>query len=248
MGSIQLFPRALPRQRIAHAWRAAPSPQGTVRVREARRDDFAAVHSLQRQGFARGAPLAQRQWERRLEAFRAGQLIATIDAQVVGAACALIVRWDEHGLQPTWNALTHAGDFSTHDDEGRTLFLAELLIEPRLHGVAIARALLQAQRRNARRLNLRRIVLTARLPGFRALREEMTPEDYAMRIVWGDVAETSWRFLLAQGFQYCGVLRGHRPEDIASDGHAGLLSWLNPLHAPPGPPADEESARARWCA
>ena len=248
MGSIQLFPRALPRQLIAHAWRAAPIGQGTVRVREARFDDYAAVRLLHRKGAPHLPPLTMRQWESRLHGFAPGQLVATCDGEIVGAACSLIVQWDDYGAEPSWSALTGDGSFTTHDATGRTLFAAEVATDGLVHGFAVGRALFQARRRMARRLNLRRIVTTSRLPGYSALRDELTPELYAMRVIWGDIADAGWRFLMAQGFQYCGILRNHRPEDAASGGHAALLAWLNPLYAPPGPPAIQESARARKCA
>lgn len=247
MGSIQLFPRALPRQLIAHAWRSAPTGQGTVRVREARIDDFTAVRVLQRKSAPHVQALTLRQWESRLHGFPQGQLVAVCEGRVVGAACSLIVQWDDYGVEPSWNAITGEGAFTTHDPTGRTLFAAEVLTDGMVHGFAIARALYQARRRAARRLNLRRIVTTSRLPGYSALRDEMSPELYAMRVIWGDIADAGWRFLMAQGFQYCGILRNHRPEDVASGGHAALLAWLNPLYAPPGPPAIE-SERARKCA
>jgi hypothetical protein len=111
----------------------------------------------------------------------------------------------------------------------------------------VGRALFQARRRLCRRLNLKRIIATARLPGYRAASEAITPEEYAMRVVWGDIADASMRFLMAQRFQYCGILRDYLPEDAESCGHAALLAWLNPLYAPPGPVSSAEADR-RKCA
>ena len=82
------------------------------------------------------------------------------------------------------------------------------------------------------------------LAGHDALDEGVTPEDFAMRIVWGDATVPEWRFLMAQGFLYCGVVRSFHWEGS----HAGLLAWLNPLYGPPRPPADEESIASRKCA
>jgi hypothetical protein len=248
MGSIQLFPRALPRQLIAQAWRTTPLGPGTIRVREARPEDYAAVRLLQRRVLPCLPALTLRQWESRLHGFGAGQLVATCDGHVVGAAGSLIVRWDEYGFEPSWKAITGDGTFTTHDVEGRTLFAADVMVDPAANAVLASRALFQARRRLCRHLNLRRMIATARMPGYGALRDELTPEVYAMRVIWGDIADPAWRLLMAQGFQYCGILRNHQPGDLASCGNAALLAWLNPLHAPPGPPAAQESQRARKCA
>ena len=159
------------------------------------------------------------------------------DAQVVGLSSTLVVRWDEYAVHHTWREITGDGSFTTHDAAGRTLFCADFVADPGHHGYGVARALLQAERRLARRMNLRRIIMTSRLAGLGALDGSVTPELYAMRVIWGDLDDPGMRFVLAQGFQYCGILHGHRPEDAESGGHAALLAWLNPMYAPPGPPA-----------
>ena len=81
-------------------------------------------------------------------------------------------------------------------------------------------------------MNLRRIITDARLSGYSHLRDTMTPEVYAKRVVWGDIEDPLLRFHLTQGFQYCGVIRDYMPEDAEAGGHAALFVWLNPKYAP----------------
>jgi len=239
LGSIiEAFP---PRRAatIADVWRAAPSPaSGPLRVRAARLEDIAAIRALQRATAPYAAPWTLRQLEHQIHAFPEGQLVAVSDGQVIGAASSLIVKWDDYGVEHTWKSITGDGLFATHDPHGRTLYAAELVADDSRRGFGTARALFQAQRRLTRRGNLRRIITTARLGGFAAERDaQLTPELYAMRVIWGDIDDAPMRFKMSQGFQYCGVLHGYHPEDTAAHGHAALLAWLNPLYAPPGPPA-----------
>jgi len=166
----------------------------------------------------------------------------------VGAASSLVVRWTDGGAVPTWKGLTGEGSFITHDPQGNTLYGAELFVDGTRRGSSVARALLQALRRSSRKLNLRRVVTTERLAGYADADPSMTPARYAMRIVWGDVADAAMGLRMSMGFQYCGVLQGFLPEDRDSLGNAALLAWLNPLYAPPGPPAFEQSERTRQCA
>jgi len=46
------------------------------------------------------------------------------------------------------------------------------------------------------------------------------------------------------------MARGYavRPQIVTYLGVAALLAWLNPLYAPPGPPAFEQAQRQRKCA
>jgi hypothetical protein len=76
----------------------------------------------------------------------------------------------------------------------------------------------------------------------------MSPERYAMKVFCGDIADGVLRFPLTLGFQYCGIRRDYRPDDSESSGHAALMVWLNPLYAPPPPPAAIERERSRRCA
>jgi GNAT superfamily N-acetyltransferase len=235
---IEVFPGKRGAATIADVWRAAPDAgAGPVRVRATRLEDFAAIRALQRASQPYAAPWTLKQLEGQIHAFPEGQFVAVSDGQVIGAAASPIVNWDEYGVDYTWKGITGEGHFTTHDLRGRTLYAADLVADATRRGFGIARALFQSQRRLARRRNLRRIIATARLPGYGAAREAMSPEQYAMRVIWGDIADPAMRFNMSQGFQYCGILRGYMPEDGESGGNAALLAWLNPLYSPPGPPA-----------
>jgi GNAT superfamily N-acetyltransferase len=250
LGSIQAFPpRIHGPATIADVWRAGPVPgSGVVKVRETRLEDYAAIRALQRVAAPYTTPWTLKQFESQRLAFPEGQMVAVCEGHVVGVASSLVVRWDDYNAQPTWRSITAEGHFTTHDSTGHTLYGADLVVDSTRRGFGVGRALFQARRRLCRRLNLRRIIATTRLPGYGARREALTPEQYAMRVVWGDIADPAMRFLMAQGFQYCGILHDYLPEDAESCGHAALLAWLNPLFAPPGPTASEEAQRQRKCA
>lgn len=245
MGSIQLFPRRGP-VTIADVWRVAPVPgAGAIRVRPARVEDFAAVRALEREAHTGAQPFTLRQFESRRQVFPEGQWVAECDGVIAGAGSSMIVGWESYPEEPSWAALTGEGTFLTHDPHGRTLFAFDMVADFSRRGFGIARALHLARRRLCRRLNLRRIAAALPLPGYRA--DAMPPELYAKRAIWGEIDEPVLRFHLAQGFQYCGILRDFLPS-AQHPGHAALVAWLNPLYAPPGPTASIASERARKCA
>lgn len=238
MGSIiEAFPPRRVAATIADVWRAAPlSGSGPIRVRAARLEDFAAIRALQRAESPHAASTL-RQLEHQIHTFPEGQFVALSEDRIVGAASSLMVKWDNYAVDLTWKRITGDGQFTTHDPHGRTLYVEEIVADASRRGFGVARALLQAHRRLTRRGNLRRIITTARLSGYAAADEAMSPELYAMRVIWGDIEDPAMRFKMSQGFQYCGILHGYQPQDAESVGHAALLAWLNPLYSPPGPPA-----------
>lgn len=250
MGSIQVFPRR-PGARTApqESWRDLPiAADAPVRVRETRLEDYAAVRALQRVAVPERHSFSLRQLESQIHVFPRGQMVAVSGGDLVGAACSLIVRWNDFGAERTHDALMGDGFLGTHDPSGLTLFGAECVVDPTPRGVAAARALGQARRKLCRRLNLRRVLLPVMLDGYGAVRACLTPEGFAMRVLCGDVLHAGMRQAMANGFQYCGVLRDYFPGDAASAGHAALFAWLNPFFAPSGPPAFEEFQRTRKCA
>ena len=208
-------------------------------------DDSAAVRALQRQAAPGVEPWSLQQLESQRHIFPEGQLIAEAGGLVVGAASTLVVKWDNYAVDHTWRSVTGDGFFTTHDPHGRTLYATEVTADVTRRGFGVGRALIQAQRRLCRRMNLRRIIAAARMPGYRELKDEMSPEMYAMKVIWGDIVDPVLRFPMTQGFHYCGVIHDYLPADFQSCGHAALLVWLNPLYAPPRPPAAIESRQRK---
>ena len=247
MGSVQAFPPRRGAGTIADVWRVAPAPSAgeALRVRTLRQADFAALRALRKASRPGVTPWTLQQVESQHHAFPEGQLVAEAGGVLVGAASTLVVQWDDEMVRHTWREVTGDGQFATHDPHGRTLYAAEVVADVSRRGFGVGRALYQAQRRLCRRLNLRRVIAPARLPGYREVRDAMTPELYAMKVIWGDLSDPVLRLPMTQGFHYCGILHDYLPEDAESCGHAALTVWLNPLYSPPRPPAAIESARAR---
>jgi GNAT superfamily N-acetyltransferase len=248
LGSIQPFPGRGGTGTLADVWRLSPIAGEAIRVRTTRREDYAAIRAVQRDTVPHVPPWSLRQLESQVHAFPEGQLVAEADGRICGAAATLVVDWTQHAAGHTWRTITGDGLFTTHQAHGNALYCAALVTDTPRRGHGIARMLLQAQRRLCRRLNLPRILAAARMPGYAEQASALSPEEYAMRVVWGDLDDAEIRFRLAQGFQFCGVLRSYLPEDGDSGGHAALFAWLNPLHAPPKPPASIASERRRKAA
>lgn len=242
MGSIQTFPRRVRAGILADGWRMPTPPTGLVTVRAALPEDFAILHALHRLAVPTRPALAMKQLEAQRHAFPEGQLVAMQGGQAVGAATSLVLSWEHHAALPRWEDITGQGTFASHDAEGETLFAVETLVDSSRRGLGIGRALLQGRRQLCRKLNLRRIVAAATLPGHSPLEPSVSPEQYATRILMGDLPDPMLGFYLAQGFRYCGVAHDFLPVGAESRAHAALMVWINSAHTPPPPPAREEGA------
>lgn len=206
--------------------------QFDVVVRHTRRDDIAEILKLQERVYP-GIPGWRRdQLEQHIAVFPAGQVVASIGKRIVGMASSLVVRWDDWGLRHTWREITGGGTFSTHTLEGRTLYGAEVFTDPAARRQGVGKALYQARRRICYALNLRRIMACGRMPNYHRVVGQMSPEEYAMRVICGDLEDPVLMFQMREGFRFAGVMHGYLASDAESRGNATIIVWLNRNYKP----------------
>ena len=206
-----------------------------IEVRNTRRSDIPQILELQERVYPGIPGWRAEQLEKHLDAFPSGQVVACAAGRVVGMASSLIVHWDDWGLRHTWKEVTGNGTFETHSPTGRTLYGAEVFSDPSFRRLGIGKKLYQARRQICRALYLRRIMACGRMPNYHRVAREMPPEEYAMRVIWGDLKDPVLLFQLREGFHYCGVIHGYLPSDAESRGNATIIVWLNGRYDPSQP-------------
>lgn len=207
----------------------------TVLIRNLAATDIVAAADLQRRVYKTIPAFRPEQFASLLERFPEGQFVAETDGKLVGMAISLVILWDDYSLHHTWESVTHHGTFDTHDMHGRTLYGAEVCVDPDTRGQGVGHHLYEARRTLCRKMNLKRIIAGGRLPGYREYATHMSPEEYAKRVIWGEFYDPVLRFQLGEGFDYCGILHGYLPTDPDSIGNAALIVWLNPDYDPERP-------------
>jgi GNAT superfamily N-acetyltransferase len=198
-----------------------------VKIRNLTHADIPAAADLQRRVYQSIPSFSREQFESLFTRFPQGQFAAEVDGRLVGIAISLVILWDDYSLHHTWASVTNGGHFDTHDMSGRTLYGAEVCVNPDCRGEGVGHALYEARRTLCRAMNLKRIIAGGRLPGYREHAQHMSPEEYAKHVIWGDFYDPVLRFQLDEGFDYCGILHGYLPTDPESIGNAALIVWLN---------------------
>lgn len=207
-----------------------------IKVRNLVHTDIAAAIALQERVYTAIPAFRYDQFESLLDRFPQGQFVAELNGRIVGIAISLVIWWDDYSLHHTWASITNNGQFDTHDPErGRTLYGAEVCVDPEQRRHGIGHALYEARRTLCRKMNLKRIIAGGRLPGYGQYASLMAPEEYAKRVIWGDLYDSVLRFQLDEGFDYAGILHGYLPHDDESIGYASLIVWLNPHYDPTRP-------------
>lgn len=124
--------------------------------------------------------------------------------------------------------MTDHGYFSNHDPEnGRTLYGAEIMVDPDAQGKGAGSALYQARRDLAERLGLLRIRAGARLRDYHRFADSMSAEEYVRKVIHGELADRTLTFQLKRGFRVLAVVSDYLRNDPESLGYAAVIEWIN---------------------
>lgn len=192
--------------------------------------DFPRVTALSLKIYPEARPWTAEQLSSHLRVFPEGQFIVeeTDSGRVVGYAATLIVSWDDYDMKSNWRDFTDNGYFTNHDPgKGRTLYAADIMVDPDFQGRGIGKLVYQARERLLRERGLLRIRAGARLQGYHRYHAEMTVEDYVQRVVDGELQDPTLTFQLKRGFKVLGVVHGYMRHDPMSMGYAAVIEFLN---------------------
>lgn len=213
---------------------AGPHPvelAGPVRVRPTRPRDFDGIIAMCERVYPGNVPWSRSQLASHLEVFPEGQLAAVEETprgeQVVGMAASLILSWDDYDFTQGWRDFTARGTFTNHDTFGRTLYGAEVMVDPRVQGRGVGSLIYDARDEVMRRLGLLRIRAGARLRGYHAYAELWSPEEYVEKVVAEEIRDPTLSFQLHRGFRVLAVVGGYLANDAESLGYAAVIEKLN---------------------
>ena len=219
-----------------------------LELRNLRRDDFPGVIALCERVYPGTAPWKLEQLESHLAVFPEGQFVVVSrdDGRVVGMSSSIIVHWDDYAFDADWREWTAGGYFTNHDPQGgRTLYGAEVMVDPKLQRRGIGKWLYAARRDLVKRLGLLRIRAGARLRGYHRDAERMSPEAYVQAVVRGELRDPTLSFQLREDFEVLAVVHSYLRNDPESCGYAAVIEWLNPEIARPEDCADRDRRFAR---
>ncbi len=212
-----------------------PPAEHSIVVRLSKPTDVPALVALSAQVYPM-TPWGADQLLTHQRLFPQGQFVAqdARSGRVVGMAASLIVRWDDYDLSDSWRDFTETGYFTNHDPEqGRTLYGAEVMVDPSVRGMGIGKKIYAARRDLVHSLGLLRIRAGARLRGYGQFADRMPADAYVEKVVHGEMGDPTLSFQLKQGFRVLAVVSKYIRQDPESRGFAAVIEWLNPHIATP---------------
>lgn len=162
-----------------------------------------------------------------LNLFPEGQIAAVVNGKVVGCALSLIVDYAKYSDNHTYDEITGAGSFNTHDPDGDVLYGIDVFVHPDYRGLRLARRMYDVRKELCERLNLRSIIAGGRIPGYNAYAPEMSTKEYIEKVKLKQIYDAILTFQLSNGFHVKKVLKKYLPGDAESLEYATLLEWNN---------------------
>jgi len=218
-----------------------------IRVRQRRHDDHDQITELGKRCFPGMLPWTQDYLEEHLEIFPEGQLVVECDGRVVASCSSLIIDFDEYEDGHSWDEVTDRGTLRNHDPDGDTLYGIEIMVDPDFRGMKLARRLYEARKQLCVDMNLRRIMIGGRIPGYHRHQDELSPREYVERVMRRQLHDPVLTTQLANGFSVKRLIRDYLTSDAESDGNATLLEWVNLDYRPRSARRMLPSRPARIC-
>ena len=210
----------------------ATAPAQEVFVRNTSTRDFDQITELCRRIYPDTPPWNAEQLSSHLRLFPEGQFVAVHGAAqaVVGMSASLIVDWEDYKTLECWDQFTANGMFTNHDPQhGRTLYGAEVIVDPALQHHGIGDKIYCARRQLVESHKLLRIRGGSRLRGYARHASRFSPEDYVVAVVEGQEYDPTLSFQLREGFHVMAVVPHYLSDDPESEGYAAVIEWVNPL-------------------
>lgn len=220
----------------------------TITVRNTRPEDFAGISALTERIYPGVPPWSGRQLGSHLAVFPEGQFVAveTATGAIVGMAASLVILWDDYEMNLTWKDFTDTGMFTNHDPHrGRTLYGAEVMVDPTMQRRGIGKKLYAARRELTESMGLLRIRAGARLRDYHKYADRMSAQDYVARVARDGLGDRTLSFQLKAGFRVMAVVANYLSHDPESLGYAAVIEWLNRSVATPDELAAHEALAGR---
>ena len=81
------------------------------------------------------------------------------------------------------------------------------------------------------KLNLRRMIAGGRLFNYSEYAEKMSAQEYAEKVVKGELKDLVLSFQLNNGFRFIKILPNYM-KDSRSRNYASFIEWINPKYVP----------------
>ena len=205
----------------------------SIIIRNIASEDIPDIVELQKQSF----PLMAKDgliWdeyhlESHIRIFPEGQFCAELGGEIIASSSSLVTSLTPDYREHTYKEATAYGMFTNHTLKGDSLYGADISTHPDSRGLGIATLLYDARKDLAVKLNLRRMIAGGRLFNYCDYAKNMSAQEYAEKVVRGELKDLVLSFQLNNGFKFIKILPNYM-KDSRSLNYASFIEWINPKY------------------
>ncbi|MDT9023709.1 GNAT family N-acetyltransferase [Rossellomorea yichunensis] len=201
-------------------------------IRNYSKDDFDDMISVQKRAFP--PPIPSELWWNKdqlahhLSHFPLGAMCVEVDGKLVGSMTSLIVDFDPLEPHHTWEDITDDGYIRTHNENGNTLYVVDLCIDPDYRGFKLGKVLMNAMFEIVVHLKLDRLLGGGRIPTYHKVAKDFRIDDYIQKLTSGEFKDPVITFLLQTGRTPLKAVKGYLEDEESCD-YGILMEWKNPF-------------------
>lgn len=164
-----------------------------------------------------------------IERFPEGQFIALDGDRIIGMAVTMRTHYSPDQRPHKWIEAIGDTNMSAHQPNGNWLYGVEFAVLPEYRGQGVGTRMYDVRFNLVKRLNLRGFYAGGMLMGYHRHRHEMTPGDYARRVIAREMNDPTVTMQMNRGFRPVAVIENYLPEEEAGNCAVQLL-WENPTY------------------
>ncbi|WP_339160883.1 GNAT family N-acetyltransferase [Siminovitchia sp. FSL H7-0308] len=164
-----------------------------------------------------------------IETFPEGQVVIEHeDGTIIGSCSSVIVNFEDYGVNHSFDDISDKGYIRNHNPQGKNLYGTEVVVHPEYRGLKVGMRLYEARRQIVKAFQLESILFGGRIPNYHKHAQELTPEQYAQKVINGELHDPVMTFQLRNGFKFISIMPNYLPQDAESLKYAALMEWKNP--------------------
>jgi 4-aminobutyrate aminotransferase/(S)-3-amino-2-methylpropionate transaminase len=152
-----------------------------------------------------------------MELFDAGQFVALDGDRVIGASSTLRLDFDFEHVDHTFADIIQGGWLTSHQPSGEWLYGADISVLPEYRGRGIATALYAARQEVVWRLGLKGQVTAGMIPGYGAVKQQMTAEEYYQGVLSGAIRDSTLTMQMNAGFEPRGLVANYLNDPVCDN-------------------------------
>lgn len=168
-----------------------------------------------------------------INVFPDGQVAVKINGKIAGFALSIIVDFKKFGEDHTYKEITANYTFSTHENDGDTMYGIDVAVKKEFRGLRVGRRLYEYRKQLCENLNLKGIIFGGRIPNYHQYADKLTPKEYIEQVKTSAIDDPVLNFHLSNDYLPIKILKGYLEGDNASQEYAVLLKWHNIYYEKP---------------